>query len=453
MSIEEEPTPASPSAWRSNPVLLVLAVVAVLALAAIIIFGVLLLRASDNAAVAGTPTPFPETAVSNLNKPIIEVVDGSSTISMTVDIPVLLSLAGRDYALDPQAIAADGIWSPAFSEEGTAIWVYGTIVNYIVGLPNSEDNRAMLEGLIPGSEIVLRTEQDKTYAFSFDSRAFVPSTDRDVFAQTMPGVTLVLLGAEGQERLVVRGRYVVPDTTEQAAGNVVQLGETVQLGELQTTVTGATFVPDRPEAPPGFAFYLVDYQMQNTGLTAVNLDTLQLLLSDDLGNQYALNPIASQIGTHRPATGFLNAGQLVEATAGYQIPSGLVSANLHWLVNWPETSSQIQVMIPFNGGQNVGRDASIALQTVNVSPDFTSLILTGQITNLGQQPLVVTEREISLGTADGSTYLMLSTNPAFPWTVAAGQTRQFTVTFQRPLQSDTAIFTVLNQPFQLSNLQ
>ena len=63
MSIEEEPTPASPSAWRSNPVLLVLAVVAVLALAAIIIFGVLLLRASDNAAVAETPTPFPETAV------------------------------------------------------------------------------------------------------------------------------------------------------------------------------------------------------------------------------------------------------------------------------------------------------------------------------------------------------------------------------------------------------
>jgi hypothetical protein len=66
---------------------------------------------------------------------------------------------------------------------------------------------------------------------------------------------------------------------------------------------------------------------------------------------------------------------------------------------------------------------------------------------------VVTEREISLGTADGSTYLMLSTNPAFPWAVAAGQTRQFTVTFQRPLQSDSAIFTVLNQPFQLSNLQ
>lgn len=453
MSVEEKPTPVPSSGWRSNPVLLFLAIIAVLALIAIIVFGILLLRSPNGAVVAGTPTPFPETGVSNLNKPIIEVVDGSSTISMTVDMPVTVSLAGRDYALNPQPIAADGIWSPAFSEEGTAVWVYGTIVNYIVGLPNSSDNRAMLEGLVPGSEIVLRTEQDKSYAFAFDSRALVPSTDRDVFAQTMPGVTLVLLGAEGQERLVVRGRYVVPDTTEQAAGNVVQLGETVQLEDLQTTVTGATFVPDRPEAPPGFAFYLVDYQVQNTGLTAVNLDTIQLLLSDDLGNQYALNPIASQLGNYRPATGFLNAGQLLEATAGYQIPAGLVSANLHWLVNWPETNSQIQVTIPFNGGQNAGRDASIALQTVNVSPDFTSLIITGQITNLGQQPLVVTERDISLGTADGSTYLMLSTNPAFPWTVAAGQTGQFTVTFQRPLQSDTAIFTVLNQPFQLSNLQ
>ncbi|MCB9430810.1 MAG: hypothetical protein H6668_02400 [Ardenticatenaceae bacterium] len=172
MSIEEEPTPASPSAWRSNPVLLVLAVVAVLALAAIIIFGVLLLRASDNAAVAETPTPFPETAVSNLNKPIIEVVDGSSTISMTVDIPVLLSLAGRDYA-NLQAIAADGIWSPAFSEEGTAIWVYGTNVNYIVGPPNSEDNRAMLLA-DPRQKIVLRTEQDKTYAFPLTAAPLCP---------------------------------------------------------------------------------------------------------------------------------------------------------------------------------------------------------------------------------------------------------------------------------------
>lgn len=452
--MDEEQSGGVLALFRDNPILIVLAIVAVVALGAAAAFAYLAFQGPDTTAAEPTPTPFPATIGEGLrSQPIIEVVDGSSTVSMTIDFPVTVQLAGRDFGLQPQVIAADGIWSPSFSGEGTAVWVYGSIVNYIVGLPNSDENRAMLEGLIPGSEITLRTEQGNEFVFTFDRRALVPTVNRDVFAQTTPGVTIVLLGVEGEDRLVVNGRYVVPDTAQTVTNNVVQLGEAVQLAEAQITVTGATYVPERPEAPPGFAFYLVDYQIQNTGLTAINLDTIQFTLADELGNQYALNPIASQIGNNQPASGFLNAGQTLTASAGYQIPSGLVSNNLNWHVNWPDAGSQIQVMIPFNGLQNAGQNAAVSLQSVNVSPDFSSLILTGQITNLGDQPLVTTERDISLGTADGSTYLMLSTNPAFPWTAPAGQTIQFTVTFQRPLQASEALFTILNQPFQLSNLQ
>ncbi|MEM7112012.1 MAG: DUF4352 domain-containing protein [Chloroflexota bacterium] len=447
---DEAPNAASP--WYQNPTVFI--IIAILGLGLATVFGIMLFRPEEETSTEVPPTPFPETVGDSLRgQPIIEVIDGSSTVSMTVDIPITVSLSGRDFGLQPQAIAADGIWSPAFSSEGTAVWVYGSIVNYIIGLPNSDENRAMLEGLIPGSEIMVRTEQGQELGFTFENRSLVPSINRDVFAQTTPGVTVVLLGAEGDNRLVVNGRYVVPDTAQAGATNVVQLGEPVQLADVQTTVTGATYLSDRPEAPPGFAFYLVDFQIQNTGLTAVNLDTLQFVLADELGNQYALNPIASQLGNNQPASGFLNAGQILAASAGYQIPSGLVSNNLNWHVNWPDVGGQVQVTIPFNGTQSSGQNASIALQSVNVSPDFTSLVLTGQVTNIGEQPLVITERDISLGTADGSTYLMLSTNPAFPWTTPPGQTLQFTVTFQRPLQASEALFIVLNQPFQLSNLQ
>ncbi len=50
-----------------------------------------------------------------------------------------------------------------------------------------------------------------------------------------------------------------------ASSNVVQLDETAQLGDLQITPIATSYLADRPEAPPGFAFYLVDFSLQNVG--------------------------------------------------------------------------------------------------------------------------------------------------------------------------------------------
>jgi hypothetical protein len=95
----------------------------------------------------------------------------------------------------------------------------------------------------------------------------------------------------------------------------------------------------------------------------------------------------------------------------------------------------------------------IRLIQAEVSADLSGLVLKGDVTNLGDQPVLVEEQDIRLEIPDGSAYLMLSTNPPFPWTVAANQSVPFTVTFQWPLSSDTAVFSVLNRPFQLSNLR
>ena len=94
----------------------------------------------------------------------------------------------------------------------------------------------------------------------------------------------------------------------------------------------------------------------------------------------------------------------------------------------------------------------MSLARVEVSTDLASLILGGQVTNLGTQPIVITESDVSLQTQDGSIYLLLSTNPPFPWTVPPGQTVQFFLTYQRP-PTDTAVFRVLNQGFQLTSLR
>lgn len=438
--------------------LLLLVIVAIIGLIAVCIFGILLVRSllTDNgiSLVPGTPTPFASTPIPPANEPLIVGVSESTTVTVTLDVPVSLNVAGQTFSVQTQVIAADGLWSPTIEGQDMAVWVYGTIINYIIGLPDTPANRSLLEEqLAPGSSIILTTRRGTEYTFDFSNRQTVPSNNRDVFVQTRPGITLVLLGAREGERLVVRGDYVVAETTDTGFGNVVSLGETAQLEDVQVTVTGATYVPDRPEAPPGFAFYLVDYQIQNVGLTAVDTSNLQLLLTDDLGNQYALNGPASQLGNYPPLSGFLNAGQTVQATAGYQIPASLVSTNLNWIVARSGSNSRVQVTIPFNAGANVAQGTAVSLQSVTTSADLTSLILVGQITNVGGQPVVVTEGDITLRTEDGAGYLLLSTNPAFPWTVGPGQTTPFSVSFQRPPTADSAVFTVLNQPFQLTGLR
>ena len=448
----------SGTAWRdslSNPAVLVAGGIAVVALLAVVVLSIILLqgRGEDgDTAVSGTPTPFASGEESALaGDPIVIGMSDSATISVTLDSPITLSLPGQQFNVQTQIIGADGTWTPTATEPATAVWVYGTVVNYVVGLPDSDENRALLEGLAPGDEMMLATRGGTRFTFSFNSRTIVPVTNRDIFAQTTPGITLVILGSEGTERLVVNGRYVVSET-DNASGNVVGLGETAQLENVQLTVNSSTYIADRPEIPPGFALFIVDYQIQNVGLTALDTGNLQLSLVDNLGNQYVVSPLATQLGNFPTLSGFLNANQITQASAGYQIPLGLESDTLNWVVTNNNSGAQVYVTLPFTGGAAAAAGSSVSLARVEVSTDLTSLILGGQVTNLGTQPIVITESDVSLQTQDGSIYLLLSTNPPFPWTVPPGQTVQFFLTYQRP-PTDTAVFRVLNQGFQLTNLR
>ncbi len=464
MSDEPASSSSRESVTRNRPAV-IFGVIAVVALIAVCILAILLIRSSldgdgdeDQVADAGEPTPFPTLDGSQgalaPGESLVVGISDSATVSVTLDVPVSLLVAGERFPVSSANISGVGSWSPEVEGDKTAVWVFGTIVNYVVGLPDSSENSNLLRGLAAGQEMVLTTRGGADYTFTVNRTEMVSRSSAGVFAQNSPGLTLILLGSEGDERLVVHGRYVVPEARGSGSQSpVLELGETAQLEDVQVTVTGATYLLDRPEAPAGFAFYLVDFQVQNVGLTALDTNNLRLTLMDELGNQYALSPGASQLGNYRPLGGFLNSNQSVEATAGYQIPIGLSSTALSWVASRLDTGGQVQVTIPFTGGPAVVSGARVNLAQAEVSQDLTSLILRGQVSNLGDQPLLITEEEVVLRTADGSVYLLLSTNPPFPWTVAAGQSIQFSVTFQRPLSASTAVFTVLNQPFELSGLR
>ena len=450
----EQPNSSLKEIFANNRGLAIVAGLLVVGFAAMFIM-VLVLLLRDGGTDDVTPTPFADTTGTAVDVPLVVGVSDTDRISVTLDLPVSLGVAGSSFAVQPQTVAADRIWSPRFENTETAVWVYGTIINYVIGVPESDSNRAALEQLAPGDLMQLTTKSGVVHRFTFSSREQILVGNPDVYSQHAPGLTLILVGTEGNERLVVNGRYLVDEAGNSGGSgdSAVELGEIAQLDDVQLTVTGAAYVLDRPEAQPGFAFYLVDYQVQNTGLTALDTSRLQFTLLDELGNQYAVSPVAGQLGNHPALGGFLNASQTVLATAGYQIPLGLNSSNVHWLASNLNTGAQLQVTIPFSGGAQPAGTAQVTLSQVLVSSDLTNLVLTGQVANLGTQPLSVAETAISLRTDDGSVFLLLSTNPAFPWTVGPGQAVPFVLTFQRPMTVDTAVFTVLNQPFQLTNLR
>jgi len=392
-----------------------------------------------------TPTPLAFVATS---APQVVGVSGSGTYSVTLGTPIVLRLPEQEFELQTDRIGVDGIWAPTVSGEGKGSWVDGTIVNYVIGLPDTNDNETYLTQLEPGDEIQLITNGRSSFTYTFTDRELVPVSDSNVYAQQMPGITIILLESDGDQRLVIHGRYVLSEE-ESAPRNVVNMGDTVQLDNVQLTVNSATYIADRAEIPAGFAYFLVDYSIQNVGLTALDSSTLQMTLVDELGNRYAVNPAASRLGNYPILNGFLNANQVTNASAGYQVPLGLESESVSWTVTNMETGAQAFVTLPFTGGETAVAGASISLFRAEVSPDLTSLNLGGQITNLGTQPLIVSESDIELRSPDGSVYLLLSTNPPLPWTVAPGQTVQFFVTYQRP-PSGTAVFRVLNQEFQIT---
>ncbi len=466
---DEPQTDASGGLLSQPRTIIVLAILIVLSLGAVCALGYSLLDSTgidltDGITIGGgeepEPTPFSQPAVGGVSaggETIVYGISDAATISVTLDVPVTMSLAGREFVVLPQSINADSTWSPGISTDSAVGWVHGSIINYIMALQSTGDNIELLRSLAPGSELVLTTQNGSDLIFEVEGSRQVSADDSSIFTQLSPGVTLMVMGEQGEERLVVDGRYMVTDAPSAVGGSEtnpeVGVGEPVQLDDLQVTIENVTYIPNHPETPPGFAFFVLDGLLQNVGGATIDSGAVRVTLIDETGNQYALNPIASTLGENAPLTGgFLTAGQSLPFTVGYQIPTGLSSTSLMAQVVRQDSGAGVQIRIPFSG-VSAAEQARISLQSVEVSEDLSSLIMTGQIINEGGQPLVVAQSDVTLRTPDGASYLIFSINPPFPWTIPAGQTLFFTVTFQRPQSADAAVFNVLNQPFQLNNLR
>lgn len=475
MSEEETSTPTSePSSDMSSssesslnnslfsiaftPQVLLITVLGLLGLLLVCVFGVLLIDPLNwiDSRDEGTT----QVAVSEENgldsrpdgSDAIAIFDGGTALSIDLDPPSGIELGGKTIPVKAQFVTEAGSWEPDIADGRVAEWVYGTIVNPVFGLSGSEENELLLQKLVPGDPINIQyiSGEDREYLVS--GREFVSISNDDLFAQNRPGVTLLWLGGDSLDnRLVVYGEYTLPDSTaSQIEDNrLADPGEPVAFGNLSVTVNDFQLDGSNSIAPPGFGVFLVDFVISNEGNNTIDSGLLRISLKDSQGNQYSMNSAAAVNGTYPVLAGFIEPGTQKLATAAFQIPAGLGGDSLEWKVSRVDVPGEITVGIPFGG--NDAMNAAVTLTGADVSEDGTNMIISGSVTNGGSQSFQVNTTDVSL-IDNGTVFLVFSTTPGFPWSVPAGQTVNFSLSFQRPAGS-SATFTLLDNSFELNGIR
>jgi len=209
--------------------------------------------------------PTPEALFTPVALPAgLDDIVSATGVRVPLVAPVTLEISGAFTTttlpiLPVQVKVAD--WPCPRQEQPVACWVYGTVVNYLVGVP-ADRAPALIQGLRPGDAMRLRFSTERSMTFSVERVQDLPRQQVEALRQRQPGLTLVFLAPEGagvlaggedDTRRVVWATY---DAGQDLFGAEVPLGGQAPVGG-QVPVGGqapvGTQVPakDQAGASPG----------------------------------------------------------------------------------------------------------------------------------------------------------------------------------------------------------
>jgi hypothetical protein len=140
-----------------------------------------------------TPTGAPFTPVAL--PPGLDDVVTATGVRVPLVVPRTLEVGATTFAVLPVRVdVAD--WPCPRQEQAVACWVYGTVVNYLVGIPADQVSPVLAQGLGPGEVLRLRLSSGRVIEFVVESAQDVPRQNVEVLNQRRFGLTLVFL--EGQ---------------------------------------------------------------------------------------------------------------------------------------------------------------------------------------------------------------------------------------------------------------
>ncbi len=377
--------------------------------------------------------------------------------SVPAAIPRAVTLGNNSFVVQTLTPNSQGVVEYDKNARNTAYWFNGTLVNYVLGLHATPENKLVFDAYKAGDVIQLDTGNGLLRYRVEGTREIAAEDTSALRTQTTPQLTVLLMGDGGARRRIITARYL-----DEGQPNVLNpMRFPVNLGDLRVKVTGEKLLSGVSVGlPAGRSYYQVNIELTNISERAVDTGQFYTELLDGNKARFTFSrPGSSAGGAPGWATGSLNPGQVVNVVAGFEVTDNMIGPRLEWrFAANPNTPAVALVSIPFAAAVALPPTPASAASQIDVTiikaelvPESNQIKIIGTIAN--RTPTLLTLRVNDITLTSGTTSASFAdASPALPLVIPPEQTSAFFFTFARPAGGAPARFKILDQAFEISGL-
>lgn len=352
--------------------------------------------------------------------------------------PNQVNVAGTIFSVVP-VLPDQGRWPMPQEQQPTAVWIYGTVINYIVGVPYTATTESLLAGLASGDRITLTLDNGTALVFGAPQAERVADDDLSPMAQNKPGLTLILLGSDQTGHLTVQARYL----PEESVFSDQQRVDGLEVRVLKSGI---------PAKADDMLYFVVDYEVTNNSGTSSDPMFFDMTLEDGNGQRYTVNEAATSWGEYEPLTQAIPDGETATGSVGYLVPSD-IKPPATWVFRSDATSANsTRFVLPYELPKPGPPVPDVTLTEAFNDASRNVIIINGTVYNNGESDLVVTLDDVNLTSGSGNGSLQAST-PLLPWTVAPGDGQGFELQFSPPSDVDAVLLEMLGFTYRIEGIQ
>ena len=376
---------------------------------------------------------FSSPPVLNTEQPVLQ----EGGIPLLTALPSRLNVMGLSYTVAPVA-PEQGRWPIPAPGSSLAAWIYGTVVNYVVGLPYSNEVETQLANLTGSDRLTLTLDNGNVLVFGAPVTQRVAEGDLSPMTQAKPGLTLVLLGSNQATRLVVFARHLPEEgiSTDQQKADGLAV-EVLKSGVIQQTQDSL--------------YFLVEFRITNEGSSSVDPIFFDMLLEDGSGLRYSQNADVTARGERGALTMLIEPAGTREGSSGYLLASGTATP-LSWYFRADATSGKaLRFVLPYTTPPPAPAQPNVKLTEVFLDARRDVIVISGTVYNDGEMPLIATADQVSLSSAAGQS-AMQTASPLLTWIIAPHQFMDFELQFTQPDNVDSVLLNILGFSFSIEGL-